>query len=142
MIIYNLICKNCDLLFDSWFSSSMEYEKLKKKKILNCHVCNSINIEKNLMSPNLLRSKNNNKINNQDSKSREMKKIISKHQNFIKKNFDYVGENFTYEARSIHYNDKKVSKGIYGTATKEDLKELKEEGIVTEMIPWVRDNTN
>jgi len=142
MIIYNLICKNCDLLFDSWFSSSMEYEKLKKKKILNCHVCNSINIEKNLMSPNLLRSKNNNKINNQDSKSREMKKIISEHQNFIKKNFDYVGENFTYEARSIHYNDKKVSKGIYGTATKEDLKELKEEGIVTEMIPWVRDNTN
>ena len=94
------------------------------------------------MSPNLLRSKNNNKINNQDSKSREMKKIISEHQNFIKKNFDYVGENFTYEARSIHYNDKKVSKGIYGTATKEDLKELKEEGIVTEMIPWVRDNTN
>ena len=39
-------------------------------------------------------------------------------------------------------NPEKVSKGIYGTATKEDLKELKEEGIVTEMIPWVRDNTN
>ena len=37
---------------------------------------------------------------------------------------------------------KKTSKGIYGTATREDLKELKEEGIVSEMIPWVKDNSN
>ena len=93
------------------------------------------------MSPNILSSKNN-IINNQDLKSQEIKKVISKYQNFIKKNFDYVGENFTYEARSIHYKEKKTSKGIYGTATKEDLKELKEEGIVSEMIPWVKDNSN
>jgi|TARA_B110000967_G_scaffold163164_1_gene169960 hypothetical protein len=141
MIIYNLICKDCELLFDSWFSSSREYEKLKKKNFLNCHVCNSTKIEKSLMSPNILSSKNN-IINNQDLKSQEIKKVISKYQNFIKKNFDYVGENFTYEARSIHYKEKKTSKGIYGTATKEDLKELKEEGIVSEMIPWVKDNSN
>jgi len=141
MIIYNLICKDCELLFESWFSSSREYEKLKKKNFLNCHVCNSTKIEKSLMSPNILSSKNN-IINNQDLKSQEIKKVISKYQNFIKKNFDYVGENFTYEARSIHYKEKKTSKGIYGTATKEDLKELKEEGIVSEMIPWVKDNSN
>tara|TARA_B110000971_G_scaffold215473_1_gene248980 strand:- start:656 stop:1081 length:426 start_codon:yes stop_codon:yes gene_type:complete len=141
MIIYNLICKDCELLFDSWFSSSREYEKLKKKNFLNCHVCNSTKIEKSLMSPNILSSKNN-IINNQDLKSQEIKKVISKYQNFIKKNFDYVGENFTYEARSIHYKEKKTSKGIYGTATREDLKELKEEGIVSEMIPWVKDNSN
>ena len=54
------------------------------------------------------------------------------HQKFVKKNFDYVGENFAYEARSIHYQNKKGLKGIYGTTTKEDLKELKEEGIETE----------
>ena len=35
-----------------------------------------------------------------------------------------------------------VSKKIYGIATKEDLKELKEEGIETEVIPWIEDNTN
>ena len=53
-----------------------------------------------------------------------------------------MGENFTYEARSIHYKNKKNSKGIYGTATKEDIKELKEEGIETELVPWIKDNTN
>ena len=58
--------------------------------------------------------------------------------------FRYVGKKFAYEARSIHYNNKKNknSKGIYGTATKQDLKELNDEGIKTEMIPWVEDKNN
>ena len=142
MIIYRLICKECEISFDSWFSSSKEYEKLKKKKFLNCHICNSLNIEKTLMSPSIFRSKNNTKINNDDLKYRNIKKTISEYQNFIKKNFDYVGENFAYEARSIHYKNKKASKGIYGTATKEDLKELKEEGIETKMMPWLKNTTN
>ena len=70
------------------------------------------------------------------------KKTILKHQNFIKKNLDYVGENFAFEARSIHYDNKKNSKGIYGMATKEDLKELNEEGIDVETIPWEKNTTN
>ena len=37
---------------------------------------------------------------------------------------------------------KKKEKGVYGTASKEDLKELKEEGIDAQMIPWVKDNNN
>ena len=142
MIVYKLICKDCEISFDSWFSSSKEYEKLKKKKFLNCHVCNSLNVEKTLMSPSVFKSKNNIKIDNHDLKFKEIKKTISKYQNFIRKNFDYVGENFTYEARSIHYKSKKPSKGIYGTATKKDLKELKEEGIDAELIPWVKDSIN
>jgi hypothetical protein len=64
------------------------------------------------------------------------------YQKFIKKNFNYVGKNFAYEARAIHYKDKETSKGIYGSATKEELTELKEEGITIEMIPWVKNNTN
>tara|TARA_B100000795_G_scaffold198511_1_gene152387 strand:+ start:272 stop:700 length:429 start_codon:yes stop_codon:yes gene_type:complete len=142
MIIYKLICKDCEVCFDSWFSSSREYTKLKKQKFLNCLACNSLNVEKTLMSPNVFRSKNNSKIDNQDSKFKEIKKTISGYQKFIKKNFNYVGENFAYEARSIHYKNKKPSKGIYGTATKEDLKELKEEGIEAKRIPWVKHTIN
>mgnify|MGYP003309140205 CR=1 FL=1 len=47
--------------------------------------------------------------------------------NCIKKNFRYVGKDFAYEARSIHYKNKKKDKGIYGTASKEEIRELKEE---------------
>ncbi len=142
MIKYKLICKDCEVAFDSWFSTSKEYEKLKKKKFLNCHICNSLNVEKTLMSPNVLKSKNNVKVDVSSHKYKEIKKTISKYQKFIKKNFEYVGENFAYEARSIHYKNKQISKGIYGTATKKDIKELKEEGIEAEILPWIKDNTN
>ena len=143
MIKYKLICKDCETTFDSWFSSSKEYEKLKKKKFLNCHFCNSLNVGKGLMSPSVSTSKNNLRGTNSSSeKYREIKKTIYKYQEFIKKNFEYVGENFAYEARSLHYKDKKKAKGIYGTATKEDLNELKEEGIKAEILPWTKNTTN
>ena len=94
------------------------------------------------MSPSVFTSKDNNKIDIQEDKYKKIKKTMNKYQKFIKKNFEYVGENFAYEARSINYKNKKKSKGIYGSATKEEIKELKEEGIETEMIPWIKDNNN
>ena len=142
MIKYRLICKSCETTFDSWFSSSKEYERLKKKNFINCHICNSLSVEKTLMSPSVFTPKNDSKTDNEIKKYKETKKVISKYQEFIKNNFDYVGENFAYEARSLHYKNKKVSKGIYGTTTKKDLKELKEEGIEIEIMPWINDNTN
>ena len=36
----------------------------------------------------------------------------------------------------------KKTKGIYGSASKDDLKELKEEGIDAQMIPWIDENEN
>ena len=142
MIKYKLQCRDCETTFDSWFSSSSEYEKLKKKKFLNCHFCNSLNVEKTLMSPSVFKSTTNNRNDGKSEKYNKIKKELLEYQRFIKKNFDYVGENFAYEARSLHYKNKKASKGIYGTTTKKDLKELKEEGIETEIIPWIKDNTN
>ena len=140
MIKYRLSCKNCNISFDSWFSSSNEYERLKKKNFLNCHNCSSLNIEKSLMTPSILISKNKTKIDFQEKKFKEIKKTISRYQKFIKDNFDYVGENFAHEARLIHYKDKKTSKGVYGSATKEDIEELKEEGIETEIVPWIKND--
>ena len=142
MIKYKLACKNCDFTFDSWFASSKEYEKLKKKNFINCHLCSSIKIEKTMMSPNVLKSKSKSSFELKDDKYKKIKKRINQYQKFIKKNFDYVGENFAYEARSIHYNNKKKDKGIYGTASKKDLQELREEGIEAQMIPWVEENNN
>ncbi len=139
---YKLICKNCEETFDSWFASSKEFEKLKKKKYLSCHFCNSKKIEKTLMAPKLI---NNKKIQTVDEKKLNFKKInkkIKEYQNFIKNNFEFVGDNFAYEARSIHYNKKKKEKGIYGKASIEEIKELKDEGIETGVIPWVEDKSN
>ena len=143
MIKYKLFCKECDLKFDSWFASSNEYERLKKRNLLTCHKCNSVDVKKTIMAPQLInsKSKTDDKINLE--KYNKVKKTIIGYQKFIKENFKYVGDNFAYEARSIHYNNsKKKSKGIYGKASSNDLKELKEEGIDAQLIPWIGEDKN
>ena len=142
MIKYKLICKSCDISFDSWFASSKEYEKLKKKNFLSCHNCQSKKIEKTLMAPKLINKSLTENSVKAFAKTKEIHKKIKEFQKFIKNNFDYVGKNFAYEARLIHYDKKKKTKGIYGNASKEEIRELKEEGIRTEVIPWVDDKSN
>ena len=142
MIKYKLVCKNCGNFFDSWFASSKEYENLKKLKHVNCDNCNSLKVEKTLMTPSLLNSKKEKPVIYKNKKYTKIKNTIKEYQKFIKNNFEYVGEDFAYKARSIHYNNKKKSKGIYGNATVKEVKELKEEGIDTEVIPWVNKNDN
>ena len=142
MIKYKLFCKNCNLKFDSWFASSDEYEKLKNKKLLSCHKCNSIKVEKTIMAPQLINRKSNTDEIANIEKYNKVKKTIIGYQKFIKENFKFVGDNFAYEARSIHYNEKKKTKGIYGKASRQDIKELKDEGIETQMIPWIEENEN
>ena len=142
MIKYKLVCKDCDENFDSWFASSDEYEKLKKRKFLTCHNCNSLKVEKTLMAPKLINSKE--VFDNQQNKVKysEIKKTIKNYQKFIKENFKNVGDNFAYEARSIHYNSNNKSKNIYGSASQKDVEELKEEGIDTQIIPWFDESEN
>ena len=140
MIKYKLICKNCSDSFESWFASSKEFERLKKSKLLQCLNCNSNKIDKSLMAPSII---NKQKKNNKDTKKfLEIKNKLKEYKKFIKNNFDYVGDNFAYEARSIHYNNKKKQKGIYGNASIKEAKELSEEGIEVETMPWINDKEN
>jgi len=141
MIKYQLNCKKCKIDFDSWFASSNEYERLKTKKLLSSIKCGSLKVEKSLMAPNLF-SKNN-KIDNQENKKiLEIKNKLKEYKKFVEKNLDYVGDNFAYEARSIHYGGKKRKKGIYGKASNQDIKDLSEEGIETQALPWFEDKEN
>ena len=143
MIKYNLTCKKCNLIFDSWFASSMEYEKLKKKKLINCYNCNSLKVEKSLMAPKLIKKQLSKYKEKEIQKYKNMEKVIKEYQKIIKNNFEYVGKNFAYEARSIHYkNKKKKNKGVYGIASQNEIKELNEEGIETQTIPWIQDKNN
>tara|TARA_Y100000992_G_scaffold301655_1_gene273128 strand:+ start:862 stop:1290 length:429 start_codon:yes stop_codon:yes gene_type:complete len=142
MIKYKLICKVCEKTFDSWFASSKEFEKLKKNRYLNCHFCDSKKIEKTLMAPKLISNKKTKIINEKNLSFKKIDKKIKEYQNFIKNNFEFVGDNFAYEARSIHYSNKKKERGIYGKASSKEIKELKEEGIETEVIPWIEDKNN
>ena len=45
MIKYLLKCNRCSNEFDSWFSVSSEYNRLKKLKLLNCNACGSEKVD-------------------------------------------------------------------------------------------------
>ena len=141
MIKYNLKCNN-NHEFESWFSDSKEFDRLRAKKLLECIYCSSKIIKKSIMAPMISVSKNNN-VNkfqiNEKILQNQRNKLI-KLRNYIEKNFEYVGENFSEKVREIYY-DKKNKKTIYGITTPEERKDLKEEGINLISIPWVdKDN--
>ena len=138
MIKYNLVCK-CGNTFESWFSTSKEFDSLCKKKLVKCIYCDSSAVKKTVMAPNL--SSKSNKILSESKVKKSIKKQLTEFRRYIEKNCKNVGENFSKEARSMHY-DKKTSKGIYGKATPEETSELLDEGIEIATIPWIDKSEN
>ena len=140
MIKYNLKCKNKHE-FESWFSDSKEFDRLKKKKLLECIFCNTKNVEKSIMSPRILNSKAKSSSKSHiQRKSSSIKKDLQNLRKFVETNFEFVGQNFASKVREVYY-DKKSKKNIYGTTTEAEKAALKEEGIDLISIPWVeKDN--
>ncbi len=140
MIKYNLKCENKHE-FESWFSDSKDYDRLKNKDLIECIYCQSKNVEKSIMSPSVTNSKK--KIKQPKVPQLEIKKFKKDLENlrkFVEKNFEYVDHNFADKVREVYY-DKKSKKNIYGRTTEEEKEELKEEGIDLVSIPWVeKDN--
>ncbi len=94
------------------------------------------------MAPKLMNNHRKDNLQKKDLKFKDINKKLTEYRNFIEKNFDYVGENFAYEARSIHYNNRKRKKGIFGTASNDEIKDLHDEGIQTVVVPWIKDKSN
>ena len=132
MIVFNLICNDCSTEFEGWFESSKDFEKQKRKNFLSCPTCNSLEINKSLMSPNISKKSNSKK---ESKRKKAMINSIKKYKKIIEKNFDYVGDNFTEEAKQMKYGEKE-ERPIYGEATLDQTKELAEEEIEVVPLPW------
>ena len=140
MIKYNLKCENKHE-FESWFSDSRDFDRLKNKNLIEYIFCQSKKIEKSIMAPRIANPNLQNK--QKDISLLEMKKFKKDLQNlrkFVERNFEYVDHNFANKVREVYY-DKKSKKNIFGTTTDEEREELKEEGIDLVSIPWIeKDN--
>ena len=134
MIKYLLKC-NKNHEFESWFADSKEFEKLKKKNLIECIFCQSKNVDKSIMSPNILGKEKFEEKKFDYNEFSKMKKDLLKIRKFVEKNFKFVGDKFPKEVREIYYDNKKNT-NIYGTATLEERLELEEEGIELASIPW------
>ena len=140
MIKYLLKCINKHE-FESWFSESKEFEKLKKRNLIECIFCQSKNVDKSIMSPNVVGKKRIVEKKYDDKEFNKIKKDLIKIRKFVEKNFEFVGDKFPKEVREIYYNNKK-NKNIYGTTTLEERLELEDEGVNLTSIPWVDNKEN
>ncbi|GIR96163.1 MAG: hypothetical protein CM15mP98_11330 [Paracoccaceae bacterium] len=136
MIRYTLNCNNGHQ-FDSWFSDSASFEKLREKGHLECAICSSKKVEKSLMAPVVTPKKKETLLSKQSALEKEIKALKQK----IKATATDVGENFSAEARAMHYGEKE-EKPIVGKTTIDEAKELAEEGIPFTPLPWSDDKVN
>ena len=144
MIKFSLSCER-NHIFDSWFESNKAFDKLHAKKLLTCPMCNSTQIGKNIMAPNIVakeKSTSNECTAVDKPKKIDLQKPLSKYEEAlqivkkeIEKNSEYVGKNFVEQARLMYQSDNK-KKSIHGEASLKDAKELVDEGIPVIPLPW------
>ena len=137
MIVFNLVCSECEYPFEGWFDDTKSFNSQKKRKLINCPSCESSNISKTLVAPNVSKKSNSKPAKNKKTLASNIKKI----RKIVEKNFDYVGDNFFEEAKKIKYGETK-DRPIYGEATIEETKELIEEEINITPLPFQSNKKN
>ena len=137
MIVFTLNCSDCDSSFEGWFENTKDYKKQTKKGLVSCPSCNSTQIKKGLMAPNVGK-KSNTKIS---KRNKSIASNVKKLKKIIEKEFDYVGNNFSEEAKKIKYGEVK-ERAIYGEASIEQTKELIDEDIDVLPLPFSTKKTN
>ena len=137
MIVFNLSCSDCNFSFEGWFENTKDYNKQIKQGLVSCPSCNSVQIKKGLMAPNLAKKSNSKTFKRNKSIASNVKKL----KKIIEKEFDYVGDKFTEEAKKIKYGETK-ERAIYGEASIEQTKELMDEDIDVLPLPFSTKKTN
>ena len=90
MIVFNLYCSDCDFSFEGWFENTNDYNKQIKQGLVSCPSCNSIQIKKGLMAPNVAK-KSNSKIS---KRNKSIASNVKKLKKIIEKEFDYCSPSY------------------------------------------------
>lgn len=135
MIRYTLKCEHGHE-FDSWFRDSAAYDKLAAAGQVACAVCGATRVEKTIMAPSVGGTRKTSEKQPLSAPANPAEAALKKLKKHLRENADYVGKNFADEARRIHVGESEA-RGIWGEASREDAKALKEEGIPVAPLPWV-----
>lgn len=134
MIKYALQCDAAHA-FEGWFGSSSDYDDQSARGLVECPVCGSRGVSKQIMSPAVAGTKAQSAGPGVDPKMREMMMTaMGEVRRHVEENFDNVGDAFAREARDIH-EGKSEERGIYGEATPAEAKALIEDGIKVAPLP-------
>ena len=130
MIVFDLECSKSHM-FEGWFDSLEAFEEQNAKEMIICPYCNDTDIRK-VMSPVSVKKSNPEK--RFDSGHIDYQRLAREVVDYLNKNFEDVGPRFTAEALKIHYGVGE-KRNIRGSATSDEEKTLKEEGIEFFKLP-------
>lgn len=137
MIVFDLKCPK-DHVFEAWFADSAAYDRQAERGQVSCPLCGSTEVEKALVAPNVATGGSEHRMMKAKRTNQALARYVGalrKMRDHIEQNCDYVGDKFAEEARKIHFGEVDAH-DIYGEATEEQSRELEEEGIEFESIPW------
>lgn len=134
MIKYALACEHGHP-FEGWFGSSADYDNQRGRDMVECPVCGSREVDKQIMAPAVSGTKAKGKAGPPGAPTRAMMmEAMRRVRSHVEKNFDYVGDSFADEARAIH-DGRSEERGIYGEATATEVKALVEDGVPVAPLP-------
>ena len=125
MIVFDLRCEDSGDVFEAWFQSSEDFEKQKKRGLVQCPVCHSSRIAKAPMAP---------RVPAKSSVDASPLAKLAALQGEMLKNSEWVGDRFAEEARAIHVGDSEV-RPVHGNASPAEAKSLIDEGIPVAPLP-------
>lgn len=130
MILFDLRC-SAGHDFEAWFRDGTACEEQVRDGEISCPVCGDRNVAKALMAPAV-----SSRPKLDPAQVAGAMTTLRKVQAHIEQNFDHVGPRFPEEARKIHYGEAE-KRNIYGEASTDEAKELRDEGIEVSTIPWL-----
>lgn len=134
MIRYALICDH-DHGFEAWFGSSANYDDQAARGLVECPVCASTAVTKQIMAPSVAGTKKTAIAADMAAKMQTMMMEAAREvRAHVEQNFDYVGDAFAREARDIH-EGRSEKREIYGEATAAEVKKLKDDGVPCAPLP-------
>ena len=100
MIKYALACE-AGHEFEGWFGASADFDDQQAKGLLECPVCATKSVRKQIMAPAVAGTKNRSLEGSPETRAllADAMTQVRKH---VEDNFDYVGDSFAKEARAIH----------------------------------------
>lgn len=135
MIKYALSCGQGHA-FEGWFSNSADYDDQQARGLLECPLCASRQVAKQIMAPAVAGTKAQKSapVEPTPQMQQMMMQAMGEVRRHVEENFDYVGDTFAKEARAIH-EGRSEDRGIYGEASPAEIKALAEDGVKVAPLP-------
>ena len=141
MIRFGLVC-TADHRFEGWFGSSAEFERQQERGLVACPNCGTADVRKALMAPSVSTSRDRQAARREvgEARSRALKQLRALRE-AVTRDAQDVGPRFAEEARRIHYGETEP-KAVYGSATKDEVGSLLEEGVAVAPLPVLPEDAN